>query len=565
MTTWTNPPVLGKGKCFEIYRKEILAWGELSDLPKSKQGIVVALSLPEDDNTYIRERVFDQIPLQDLKTDDGLIILLNFLDKHCGKDELVDTLEKYEDFESFEREDRQSILNFISLFDLKYKRIERKNMKLAPEVLAFRLLKKANLTRAEKLLILTGMDFENKPALYEQAKKALIKFKDCFSISSASNCEGKSFSQFKGEKSWNIQGRDNQKPIKANVFARKKINQSGADGKILKCLSCGSFRHLLDDCPDSWENIAKKKNMGNEHRKALCHSDRAVLDGSRVSEEATNKSQSDVIEELNTVVTGLKEEILSLKREIKQIKIGKNRKLDGMGECFKLQSEEQAGETCLSSVLGKVGGEMKNLKSEVINLKDEIMKMKAAKDKELGKQVEGRMKNADKNRSKSRENGTDRSEIKIESMKGGQGAEMMEKKLNSYIGLESQIQEVKAIQIKENCEENQSKESQVRNDIRKEAGVKENGWDRKSEWNIVCSTYKRQDLDADSKAWDKHVIASKRDAEKHQRIITLLTVIQIKLSDYMRQYVWDTELSATEIAFWKQLMFLLYNIIACYL
>ena len=557
MTAWTNPPALDKGKCFEIYRKEILAWGELSDLPKSKQGIVVALSLPEDDNTYIPERVFDQIPLQDLKTDNGLIILLNFLDKHCGKDELVDSLEKNEDFESFEREDRQSILNFISLFDLKYKRIERKNMKLAPEVLAFRLLKKANLTRAEKLLILTGMDFENKPALYEQAKKALIKFKDCFSISSASNCEGKSFSQFKGEKSWNIQGRDYQKPIKANGFARKKINPSGADGKILKCLSCGSFWHLLDDCPDSWENIAKKKNMGNEHRKALCHSDRAVLDGCRVWEEATNKSQTGVIEELNTVVTGLKEEIISLKREIKQI--GKNRKLDRMGECFKLQSEEQEGETCLSPVLGEVGGEMKNLKSEVINLKDEIMKMKAAKDRELGKQVDGRMNNApmpDKNRSKSRENGTDRSEIKIESMKGGLRAEMMDKKLNSYIGLvdsyiglESQI---KAIQIKENCEENQFKESQVRNDIRKEAGVKENGWDRKSEWNIVCSTYKKKDLDADSKAWHKHVIASKRDTWKHQRIVTLLTVIQIKLSDYMRQYVWDTELSATEIAFWKQ-------------
>ena len=110
---WTNPPVFDKGKCFDIYRKEILAWGELTDLPKSKQGIVVALSLPEDDNTRIREKVFDQISLQDLKTDDGLIILLNFLDKHCGKDELVDSLEKYEDFESFEREDGQSIQNFL--------------------------------------------------------------------------------------------------------------------------------------------------------------------------------------------------------------------------------------------------------------------------------------------------------------------------------------------------------------------------------------------------------------------------------------------------------------------
>ena len=50
---------------------------------------------------HIFERVFDQIPLKDLKTDDGLIFLLNCLDKYCGNDELVDNLEKYEDFESF--------------------------------------------------------------------------------------------------------------------------------------------------------------------------------------------------------------------------------------------------------------------------------------------------------------------------------------------------------------------------------------------------------------------------------------------------------------------------------
>ena len=60
----------------------------------------------------------------------------------------------------------------------------------------------------------------------------------------------------------------------------RKINPSGADCKILKCLlSCGSFLHLLDDCPDIWENMDKKKNMGIEHRKVLCHSDRSILDG----------------------------------------------------------------------------------------------------------------------------------------------------------------------------------------------------------------------------------------------------------------------------------------------
>ena len=53
--------------------------------------------------------------------------------------------------------------------------------------------------------------------------------------------------------------------------------------------------------------------MGTEQRKAFCHSNRAVLDGSRVWKEAINESGS-VIEELNTVMAGKKEEIISLKR-----------------------------------------------------------------------------------------------------------------------------------------------------------------------------------------------------------------------------------------------------------
>ena len=64
------------------------------------------------------------------------------------------------------------------------------------------------------------------------------------------------------------------------------------------------------------------KNVVTEHRKAMRHSDRAVLGGSRMWEEA-----SDVIEEFNTVVVGSKEEIVSFKREIKMISLGKNRNL----------------------------------------------------------------------------------------------------------------------------------------------------------------------------------------------------------------------------------------------
>ena len=50
-------------------------------------------------------------------------------------------------------------------------------MTLPAEVLAFKLLRKANITKEEKLLVLTGMNYDNKKTLYEEAQKSLKKFK----------------------------------------------------------------------------------------------------------------------------------------------------------------------------------------------------------------------------------------------------------------------------------------------------------------------------------------------------------------------------------------------------
>ena len=50
-------------------------------------------------------------------------------------------------------------------------------MTLPAEMLAFKLLRKANITKEEKLLVLTGMNYDNKETLYEEAKKSLKKFK----------------------------------------------------------------------------------------------------------------------------------------------------------------------------------------------------------------------------------------------------------------------------------------------------------------------------------------------------------------------------------------------------
>jgi transposase InsO family protein len=43
--------------------------------------------------------------------------------------------------------------------------------------------------------------------------------------------------------------------------ASRPINPSGPDGQPLTCRSCGSYRHLLRECPDSWENRESKVNV----------------------------------------------------------------------------------------------------------------------------------------------------------------------------------------------------------------------------------------------------------------------------------------------------------------
>ena len=62
-------------------------------------------------------------------------------------------------------------------------------MTLPAEILAFKLLRKANITKEEKLFVLTGMNYDNKETLYEEAKKSLknVKGSDGESCNSGSS------------------------------------------------------------------------------------------------------------------------------------------------------------------------------------------------------------------------------------------------------------------------------------------------------------------------------------------------------------------------------------------
>ena len=50
---------------------------------------------------------------------------------------------------------------------------------------------------------------------------------------------------------------------------RKKKNPGGSNGRPLTCRSCGSYRHLVRECPDSWENMSEINTSNEEEHMVL--------------------------------------------------------------------------------------------------------------------------------------------------------------------------------------------------------------------------------------------------------------------------------------------------------
>ena len=81
MSTRIDPPTLCP-EPYESYKQELLAWREVTDLRKEKQGVAITFSLPKNDKTQISDKVFGQISIENLKKEDSLDTLIAFLDKH---------------------------------------------------------------------------------------------------------------------------------------------------------------------------------------------------------------------------------------------------------------------------------------------------------------------------------------------------------------------------------------------------------------------------------------------------------------------------------------------------
>ena len=280
-------------KTYEMYVKEVKFWLKLTKVAKEEQAVLLAYNLPDNDPSGIKEKLFLELDLDTLSTDDGVKEYLEYMDAIFLKDDLTKTYEDYVEFDSYKRPVDVKIVAFINEFEKRYNRIKKDDCKLPEAILAFKLLDAANISHQDRLFVLTGVDYTKKTTLFNQTKIALKKYAgeqaggvsnagssgpsiklepvfNAFASNDIANLEhtlnaygffkksDKKINSYK--KSSGSSSQQHHKPGKARI--EKPMNPKGDDGKPFLCSSCGSYRHMLPKCPDSYENL--QKNFGGQ-------------------------------------------------------------------------------------------------------------------------------------------------------------------------------------------------------------------------------------------------------------------------------------------------------------
>ena len=145
-------------------------------------------------------------------------------------------------------------------------------------------------------MVLTGLNYERRETLYDDAKKSLMKFlgdvhKGSKNLASGGKCQGSKNLVMGGDLERECLEKQEEALLAAGYveqsrmnrtrtfsrceyngqasgmsLIRKKKNPVGSNGRPLTCRSCGPYRHLVRECPDSWKNMSKlNTSMEEEH------------------------------------------------------------------------------------------------------------------------------------------------------------------------------------------------------------------------------------------------------------------------------------------------------------
>ena len=84
-----KPPKFSEQLCYETYKTKTKAWQLVTTVKKESQGLVLALSLPNNEANSIGERIFQELNIDDLQGDTGADKFWEYMDGQFKKDDMV--------------------------------------------------------------------------------------------------------------------------------------------------------------------------------------------------------------------------------------------------------------------------------------------------------------------------------------------------------------------------------------------------------------------------------------------------------------------------------------------
>ena len=270
-TNFKAPPLLSKASSYEVWLKEIQIWEAFTDLKKVKRGPAIFLTLEDKAREAILELEVDNI-----SSEDGVKNITNKLDQLYLKDKTQSLYEAYDKFERFKRPDDMSIGEYINEFERLKCKTETYGTSLSTDVLAYRVLKSANLSQHHEQLARATIS----ELTYEDMKKQLKKIfgdssKDFGGVDTSivkiesimestedseifygnNNYKNRRASDWRGRGRVAARGfnRGSRQESSAQASSASKLRGKNPliNGVVSRCSICDSINHWAANCPDA--------------------------------------------------------------------------------------------------------------------------------------------------------------------------------------------------------------------------------------------------------------------------------------------------------------------------
>ena len=143
-----SPPPLKNCKSYEDWQKLLDIWCMFTNLEPEKQGPAIVLTLEGEAQDAVLE-----LSTAEITQKDGVKKIIAQLDKIYKKDELSQKYSALEAFENYKRTTNVTMRECLTEFEKKLHKIKSYKVDMTDDLLAFRLLKCANLTSRDEQLV----------------------------------------------------------------------------------------------------------------------------------------------------------------------------------------------------------------------------------------------------------------------------------------------------------------------------------------------------------------------------------------------------------------------------